>query len=195
MDQLRPLSSLPRDSTLRSFVQLVPQLPLKAGRIPCPVSQQHLYLGLAEPKLPCQVADRRTLLCMLRGFNGRTGLLLRKTLVLPIKLVGNLRGAFRFASPHNTRVPTARQQPAPSEGAPRIQSCRRTSAVEWGVKDLVQVPEFVSRPASNSCLGLGNGFVTVTPFHVKPSCKSSERSRRQPASAAAERITASQIVS
>ena len=29
-----------------------------------------------------------------------------------------------------------------------------------------------SRPASSSCLGVKNGFVTVTPFHVKTSCKS-----------------------
>ncbi len=27
---------------------------------------------------------------------------------------------------------------------------------------------------SNSCLRAENGFVTVTPFHVKPSCKSSK---------------------
>src|SRR5947199_9803256 len=32
-----------------------------------------------------------------------------------------------------------------------------------------------SRPASSSFLTAKNGFVTVTPFHVKPSCKSSER--------------------
>src|SRR5579859_4772382 len=63
----------------------------------------------------------------------------------------------------------------------------------WGpVQDSVLVPR---RAASNSCLGVENGFVTVTPLHVKPSCKSSDRSRRHPASAAAERITASQIPS
>src|SRR5437879_9110672 len=39
-----------------------------------------------------------------------------------------------------------------------------------------------SRPASSSFFTAKNGFVTVTPFHVKPSCKSSERRRRQPAS-------------
>jgi hypothetical protein len=58
-----------------------------------------------------------------------------------------------------------------------------------------QEAELVSRPESSSCLGVENGFVTVTPFHVKPSCKSSERRRRQPASAAAESITESQILS
>jgi hypothetical protein len=52
-----------------------------------------------------------------------------------------------------------------------------------------------SRTASSSFLTAKNGFVTVTPFHVKPSSKSSERRRRQPASAAAERITASQMLS
>ena len=51
-----------------------------------------------------------------------------------------------------------------------------------------------SRAVSNSCFELANGFVTVTPFQVKPSCRSSDRRRRQPASAAAERITESQIL-
>jgi len=51
-----------------------------------------------------------------------------------------------------------------------------------------------SRAVSNSCFELANGFVTVTPFQVKPSCRSSDRRRRQPASAAAERITESQVL-
>jgi len=38
-----------------------------------------------------------------------------------------------------------------------------------------------------------NGFTTVTPHQVNPSCKSSDSKRRQPASAAAAHITASQI--
>ena len=59
MDQLPLLSPFPGDGILRPFVQLVPQLPLKADRIPCPLPQQNLDLGFAEPKLPRQVADRR----------------------------------------------------------------------------------------------------------------------------------------
>src|SRR6266550_5341654 len=68
----------------------------------------------------------------------------------------------------------------------------RSSSVKIFVQDPALLP---SRPASSSFLVAENGFVTVTPFHVKPSCKSSERRRRQPASAAAERITASQMLS
>src|SRR6516162_11094148 len=52
-----------------------------------------------------------------------------------------------------------------------------------------------SRAMSRSCFLAANGFVTVTPFQVNPSCKSSERSRRHLPSAAAERITASQMLS
>jgi hypothetical protein len=59
----------PDGEILRSFIQLVPQLPLKADRIPRLLPQQHLYLGLAESKLPCQVADRRALLRIFSGSN------------------------------------------------------------------------------------------------------------------------------
>jgi hypothetical protein len=62
-----------------------------------------------------------------------------------------------------------------------------------GPHESVQDSELVSKAASNSFLGVENGFVTVTPFHVKPSCRSSDRRSRQPASAVAERTTESQI--
>src|SRR5205085_12521595 len=71
-------------------------------------------------------------------------------------------------------------------------SVGKSATAEVFVQDSALLP---SRPASSSFLAVENGFVTVTPFHVKPSCKSSERRRRQPASAAAERTTASQMLS
>jgi len=52
-----------------------------------------------------------------------------------------------------------------------------------------------SRAVRSSCFEGANGFVTVTPFQVKPSCRSSVRRSRQPDSAAADRITESQISS
>lgn len=51
-----------------------------------------------------------------------------------------------------------------------------------------------SRDSSNVWRGKAKGFTTVTPPHVKPSCRSSDRSSRQPACAATERIIASHML-
>lgn len=88
MDRLRLSTVFPRDGILRSFVQLVPQLPLQADRIPCPLPQQHLYLGLAEPKPPRQVADSRIPLHIFGGSNSCEGLVLHKTAGLRIDTRG-----------------------------------------------------------------------------------------------------------
>ena len=53
-------------------------------------------------------------------------------------------------------------------------------------------PTSSNNALSNGCLVTANGLATVTPPHVNPSCRSSERSSRHPAAAAADRITASQ---
>src|SRR5487761_106723 len=92
-----------RDPTLGSFVQLVSQLPFNTDRISCLLSQKRPYLRLIVSKFPRQVADRRAPLCVFWGFNGRAGLLLPETLVLRIKLIDNLRGAFLFGFPHDIR--------------------------------------------------------------------------------------------
>ena len=70
---------------------------------------------------------------------------------------------------------------APGESNKLTVYCQR--AVPW-------------RSASSSAWrGEPNGFTIVTPPHENPSWRSSERSRRQPACEAAERITASQMPS
>ena len=46
---------------------------------------------------------------------------------------------------------------------------------------------------SSACRGKENGLTTVTPAQVKPSCRSSDNSRRHPACEAADRMTASHI--
>ena len=52
-----------------------------------------------------------------------------------------------------------------------------------------------NRAFKRVCRGEEKGLTTVSPAHVKPSWRSSERSKRQPACDAAERMTASQIPS
>ena len=54
----------------------------------------------------------------------------------------------------------------------------------------IQLP---SNSVSKAFFCSANGLTTVTPFHVNPAWRSSERSRRQPAAAEAESTTASQI--
>ncbi len=70
------------------------------------------------------------------------------------------------------------------------------AGLESAMENSIQDPGLVaSRAARRPCVGVENGLVTVTPFHVKPSCRSSDKRRRHPASAAPERMTASHILS
>src|SRR5438067_613519 len=55
-------------------------------------------------------------------------------------------------------------------------------------------PTFVSNAANRGWSTGANGLVTVTPLHVKPSLRSSDRSSRHSASADAASTTESQIV-
>src|SRR5262245_33340827 len=105
-------------------------------------------------------------------------------------LGGNLRGApslldLRLVS----RQLAAAKSPAPQSQRVSNQSEAVrgifTASQDWAVSS--------SSELSNTCLDGENGLVTVTPLQVNPSRKSSESNNRQPASAAAERITASQM--
>lgn len=52
----------------------------------------------------------------------------------------------------------------------------------------------LSNDESSSCFSLANGLATVTPLQVNPACRSSDSRRRQPAAAAADRTTESQML-
>ena len=73
--------------------------------------------------------------------------------------------------------------------------CKYVPGSDYGFSRTHDCALSASKAMSKSFFLGANGFVTVTPFQVNPSCKSSERSKRHPPSAAAERITASQILS
>lgn len=78
------------ERTVRSFVQLIPQLPLQANWIPAPLCYNLPYPSLAIPKSACQFTDRRAMLGVFLRFNTHGGLPLYKVFVLRIKLIGNL---------------------------------------------------------------------------------------------------------
>lgn len=118
----------------------------------------------------------------------RRGLILASGAVLPVATRGNkpVSGYGRLFG----RVPAIRCGALllVMAGTSPATTVERLCTIGWTVQ---RKP---ARKSSSILWGVGaNGLTTVTPPQVKPSCMSSDRSARQPASEAAARMTASQV--